>query len=104
MKKYYVYILRCADNSYYTGITNDTERRLWEHNNNEGKKAYTYTRRPVKLVYEEEFIEVKQAIAWEKQVKGWSRAKKEALINGKWDKLPALAACKNESNHMNRIE
>jgi putative endonuclease len=99
MKLYYVYILQCVDGSYYTGITNDVERRLNEHNEGLDKKAYTYRRRPVEVVYREVFNEVLQAIAWEKKLKGWSRVKKQAVIKGEWDVLPELAECKNWSSH-----
>jgi putative endonuclease len=91
MKQYFVYILLCSDNSYYTGITNNLERRLYEHENGIDPRSYTFKRRPVKLVFQEMFTEVTQAIAFEKQVKGWRRAKKEALINGNWDLLPELS-------------
>lgn len=87
MKRYYVYILKCSDGSYYTGITNDVERRFAEHQNGEVEGSYTHTRRPVELVYYDYFHNVNNAIAFEKQVKGWSRKKKEALINSDWDKL-----------------
>lgn len=94
-----MYILQCADDSYYTGITNDIDRRVNEHNEGLDNKAYTYRKRPVALVYSEMFTEVLQAIAWEKQIKGWSRAKKQAVINGEWSILPELAECKNWSSH-----
>ena len=100
MKQYFVYILRCADNSYYTGVTNDLDRRLFEHKEGLDKKAYTYKRRPVHLVFTIDFKSIDQAIAFEKQIKGWNREKKEALINDEWEKLPELAACKNETTHM----
>ncbi len=99
MKLYYVYILYCSDDSYYTGITNDVDRRVNEHNEGLDKKAYTYKRRPATVVYREVFNEALQAIAWEKKIKGWSRSKKQALINGEWDILPELAECKNWSSH-----
>lgn len=95
MKLYYVYILLCADSSYYTGITNDLDRRVNEHNAGINPRAFTFGRRPVEVVYREIFNNVLQAIAWEKQVKGWSRKKKEAIIAGEWDVLPELAACKS---------
>ncbi len=82
MKQYFVYILLCSDNSYYTSVTNDLERRLFEHENGLDLKSYTYKRRPVKLGFHENFNEVVQAIAFEKQVKGWKRSKKEAIIDG----------------------
>jgi len=66
MNPYFVYIVRCSDGSYYTGITNDCQRRIYEHNNSEDKKSYTYKRRPVELIYSSEFGDVNEAIAWEK--------------------------------------
>ena len=101
MKQYYVYILKCSDNSYYTGMTNDINRRLLEHQNGINTGCYTYKKRPVELVFYTEFNEVIQAIAFEKQVKGWSRKKKEAIINDKWEDLKKLAECQNESNSSN---
>jgi putative endonuclease len=91
MKQYLVYILLCSDGSYYTGITNNIERRMDEHNTGYNKTCYTYNRRPLKLVFHEMFPDVNQVIAFEKQVKGWRRAKKEAIINGEWQRLPGLA-------------
>ena len=88
---YTVYILLCRDGSYYTGITNDLERRLWEHETGCDPKAYTFRRRPLKLVFHEDFRDVNRAIDFEKQIKGWRREKKEALINGRWDLLPELS-------------
>lgn len=86
----WMYILRCADDSYYVGSTTNLERRLWEHN--EGISArYTARRRPVELAYSAEFPDVAQAYAAEKQVQGWSRAKREALIRGDFEALPGLA-------------
>ena len=90
-KFYYVYILECSDSSFYTGITNDIDRRLEEHNHGENENSYTHNRRPVKLKFVEEFLDVNQAIAWEKQIKGWSRAKKKALIAGDPDKIIELS-------------
>ncbi len=88
--KGYVYILRCSDGSYYTGSTNDLERRLWQHQNEEGAN-YTKRRLPVKLVYYEEYERIDEAFYREKQIQGWSRKKKEALIEGRFEDLPALA-------------
>jgi len=99
MKQYFVYILKCADNSYYTGITNNIERRLVEHKIGTQPDSYTFTRRPLELVFCIDFLDPNQAIAFEKQVKGWTRAKKEAIINDDWDKLKILAECKNETSH-----
>jgi len=91
MKQYFVYILLCNDKSYYTGITNDLERRLYEYENGTDPSSYTCKRLPVKLVFHERFTDVNQAIAFEKQVKGWKRSKKEAIINGAWHLLPGLS-------------
>ena len=97
MKTYYVYIVQCCDNSYYTGVTNDVERRILEHNFGEIKTAYTFRRRPVKLVWFEYYNDINQAIEKEKQIKGWSRNKKEALINDDFDLLVELSNLKNNS-------
>lgn len=85
-----MYILECADGSYYTGSTKDLERRLWEHQNMLGAN-YTKKRLPVKLVYYEEYLRIDEAFYREKQVQGWSRKKKEALIKGNPELLPKLA-------------
>ena len=86
----YTYILQCSDNSFYTGVTNDIERRVFEHQNGMNK-CYTSKRLPVKLVWCSEYIDFSSAIALEKQIKGWRRAKKIALINGNWDELIELS-------------
>ena len=91
MNQYCVYILLCNDNSYYTGITNNLERRIQEHENGTDPSSYTCKRLPVKLVFHELFPDVNQAIALEKQIKGWKRSKKEAIINGDWHLLPELS-------------
>lgn len=87
MKKYYVYILLCTDNTYYTGVTDDLETRFLYHQNGQNPNSYTYNKRPVEIVFYTEFNDINQAIAFEKQLKGWSRAKKEAIINGEWEKF-----------------
>jgi len=87
MKTYYVYILKCSDGSFYTGVTNNLELRLIQHEDGLIKKCYTYNKRPVKLVHFEEINEIYTAIAREKQIKGWSRRKKIALIKEDYDKL-----------------
>jgi putative endonuclease len=87
----HLYIVRCADGSFYTGTArNGLERRIDEHNNGMFH-GFTATRRPVMLVYSQWFARITDAIAAERQVKGWSRAKKEALIQGNFDKLSDLA-------------
>jgi putative endonuclease len=88
---YYTYIIKCSDGSYYTGVTNDLDRRIAEHNDKYDPNSYTFSRRPVVLVFGEAFSDIEQAIAFEKQIKGWSRKKKEAIIANEWHKLPALS-------------
>ena len=98
---YFVYIIKCSDNSYYTGVTNDLERRLHEHNHSNDHSAYTFDKRPTILMYYEPFYDINRAIAFEKQIKGWTRKKKEALINKNWDRIKELAICNNGSSHKN---
>lgn len=91
MKIYYVYVLECADKTYYTGITSDLETRIQFHQSRKYKDSYTASRLPIKLVYYCEFTEPDMAISTEKQIKKWSQAKKRALIEGAYGKLPNLA-------------
>ena len=91
MKKSYVYILKCSDKTYYTGVTSNLSKRLEEHQNGIHKNSYTFKRRPLELVFYAEFTDINVAIEKEKQIKKWSRAKKEALINGNFIALVNLA-------------
>ncbi len=86
----FVYILRCSDNSYYVGSTRNLEHRLWQHSTGAGC-SYTRKRQPVILVFAEEYDRIDEAYAREKQLQGWSRKKREALINDRMDKLPELS-------------
>ena len=86
----WMYILKCSDGSYYVGSTKDLEQRILQHQEGTGAQ-YTSRRLPVMLVYSEEFERVSEAHAREKQVQNWSRAKREALIQGKHNLLPELA-------------
>ncbi len=93
----YMYILECSDGSYYTGSTIDLEVRLVQHQ--EGKGAnHTKKRLPVKLVYVEEYQRIDTAFYREKQIQGWRREKKEALVEGRLGELNELAECKNDSH------
>ncbi len=98
MKSSWVYILKCSDG---TGCTTNLEQRIQEHNFKKYDN-YTSTRLPVKLVYSQQFTNINDAIAAERQIKGWSRRKKEALINGDFDLLHSLAECKNETTYKNK--
>jgi len=93
MKPFYVYILECRDGSYYTGHTDDIDKRISEHNM--GKiSGYTSKRRPVKVVFIQTFGSRYEALAAERQIKGWFRAKKKALICEDWDLLQYLSNLK----------
>ncbi|MCF7857858.1 MAG: GIY-YIG nuclease family protein [Candidatus Cloacimonetes bacterium] len=89
-KTYWVYILKCSDGSYYTGSTSDIESRISQHQIGDFP-GYTRQRRPIKLVFSDYFNDVYEAISAERQIKGWTRAKKEALINGDFLLLKKLA-------------
>ena len=91
MKLYFVYILKCSDNTHYTGITSNLDKRLIEHKSGKHQDSYTYKRRPIELVFYATFTAINLAIQSEKQIKKWSKAKKEALINGEFEKLQNLA-------------
>ncbi|MFH0988678.1 MAG: GIY-YIG nuclease family protein [bacterium] len=93
MKKAWVYILECSDGSYYTGCTTQPETRISAHELGI-YEGYTSRRRPVKLVWSDEFPDIYQAICAERQIKGWSRKKKEALIKGDFDLIHELAQSK----------
>jgi putative endonuclease len=92
--------LKCSDGSYYVGVTNDLDRRLWEHQTGFHPKSYTFKKRPVVLAFYEHFQNAESAIEFEKQVKGWRREKKEALINGEWEKLPGLSQSYSKSKSL----
>jgi len=91
MKTYYVYILECRDRTYYTGVTSNLTNRLEKHQSGRYKESYTHNRRPVELVFYATFTDVEMAITVEKQIKKWSKAKKNALINGEYEQLVNLA-------------
>jgi putative endonuclease len=94
--KAWLYILRCSDDSYYTGSTNNLELRLAQHAAGEGSQ-WTRSRLPIHLVFAQDFPSEHEAFLCERQIKGWSRAKKEALIRGDFDALIELS-----KNHVAR--
>ncbi len=96
----YMYILLCSDGSYYTGSTNDINRRLKQHQMGEGAN-YTKKRLPVELLYYEEYERIDAAFYREKQVQGWSRKKKQALMKGDIEGVKSEAECKNVSHWKN---
>lgn len=96
---YYVYIILCNDDSYYTGLTDDLMRRFEEHVNGAYETCYTFKRRPLILKYYETIPFLKEAVERERQIKGWSRAKKKAMIEGNFHKLQLLSQCNNLTHH-----
>ena len=84
--------VRCSDGSFYTGTTRvEVETRIGQHNAGMFPGSYTFSRRPVTLVFAEHFPRIVDAIAMERRVKGWSRRKKQAVIDGAWETLPELS-------------
>ena len=94
---FFVYILKCADGSFYTGHTDNIEKRLFEHQNHE-IKCYTSKRLPIELVYVDTFGTRDEALESERQIKGWSRKKKEALIQEDWQELVRLSAIRKNTD------
>jgi putative endonuclease len=93
---YFVYFVQCSDGLYYTGVTNNLERRVNEHNSGL-MGGFTSKRLPVRVVYNQSFQNAEDAIKSEKQLKGWSRKKKEALIRGDFKELVFLSKCRDPS-------
>ncbi|MGV3582158.1 MAG: GIY-YIG nuclease family protein [Methylophilus sp.] len=87
---FYVYVLKCSDDSYYTGHTDNLKSRLFQHQSG-SFKGYTTTRLPVQLVYQKDFVTREEALSVERQIKGWSRAKKEAMMREDWAMVSNLA-------------
>jgi len=98
LKTMFVYILQCSDDSCYTGITNDLTQRIAQHSSGLDRKAYTYPRRPIMLKWSLEVQGPNQAIILEKQIKGWGRKKKEALIENRLEILPFISKNLRERN------
>lgn len=100
-KKYYVYILKCADASYYIGVTNDINRRVVEHQEAHDPSSYTAQRLPIELVHIEICKYVEDAIERKTKLKKWSHAKKTALINGDFKSLRAASKKRNWNRENN---
>lgn len=98
MKIYFVYILKCKDDTLYVGMTNNLERRINEHKQGFNKTCFTFKKRPVELIFYQDFNEVDQAIYFEKKIKNWSRKKKLALVEGNYDMLQILSECRNATH------
>ena len=91
----YAYLVQCSDGSYYAGSTVNLDERIRQHNDPVLGAVYTRKRRPVVLVWAAEFSTIAEAFAFEKQIQGWGRRKREALIRGDFDALPALSRRKS---------
>lgn len=100
---YVVYILECSDGSYYTGSTDDIQKHLWQHEQGAESSSYTYSRRPVRLVWiSEETQHYYDALRWERQIKGWSRAKKQALIRGEFDAIHEIVKAERKKKEQTK--
>ena len=100
---YVVYILECADGTYYTGSAADLSQRVWQHETGASSSAYTFSRWPVKLVWaSDECRRYSDALRWERQIKGWNRAKKQALIRGDLEGIHEIV--KSEEEEENKIK
>ena len=103
MKSYVVYILECSDGSYHTGSTADLGKRLWEHEQGVMPSSYTYGRGPVKLVWtSEETPRYSEALRWKRQIKGWNRAKKQALIRGDFEGIHEIVKAERKKKEQNK--
>jgi len=91
---FWVYMLRCADRSFYVGHTDNLELRIAQHHAG-AMPCYTLTRRPLELVFSQEFVTREEALAAERQLKGWSRAKKKALVREDWVAINRLGRGKH---------
>jgi predicted GIY-YIG superfamily endonuclease len=93
---FHVYMLKCADGSYYTGMTNNLELRLAQHQAGTFADGYTASRRPVELVWSATFATHDEAFRRERQIKGWTRAKKEALVRGDWQAIQLIVKAEHD--------
>jgi len=100
MKEFCVYILKCSDESFYVGVTSKLDDRLNEHQMGKYPECYTASRLPVHLAFVRDYETANEAFRFEKQIKGWTRKKKEALINGDITKLKSLSICRNSTSHL----
>jgi len=100
---FFVYILHCSDGSYYTGHSDNLERRIHEHQAGAISSCYTFKRRPLQLVFSQDFPTREEALSAEQQIKGWSRKKKEAMMRGDWAEVPRLARSSSTNQDGNAV-
>ena len=99
---YAVYILKCSDDTYYTGLTKELEARIHQHKMGVYPESYTFPRRPVELVWSVVAESYREAFQWERKIKGWSRAKKEALISGDIEGIHEIVKKKRKRREKNK--
>ena len=99
---YAIYILKCSDGTYYTGMTRELDARVQEHQTGAHPDAYTFRRRPVQLVWSEVVESYQVAFQWEHQIKGWSKAKKEALIRGDIEGIHEIVKAERKRSEQNK--
>lgn len=99
---YAIYILKCSDSTYYTGLTKDLDYRIWEHQTGANPESYTFGRRPIKLVWSVVTESYQEAFQWERKIKGWSRAKKEALIRDDIDGIHEIVKSERKQREQNK--
>jgi putative endonuclease len=99
---YAVYILRCSDGTYYTGLTKDLEFRVQEHEIGAHPESYTFSRRPIKLEWSVVTKSYQEAFQWEHRIKGWSRAKKKALIQGDIEGIHKIIKSERKKKEQNK--
>ena len=99
---YAIYILRCSDGTYYTGLTKDLVGRVKEHEIGAHRESYTFGRRPVKLVWTIVTESYREAFQWECRIKGWSRVKKEALIRGDIEGIHEIVKSERKQKEQNK--
>ncbi len=99
---YAIYILQCSDGSYYTGLTKDLDARVQEHEIGAHADPYTFSRRPVKLVWSIVTESYREAFQWECRIKGWSRVKREALIRGDIEGIHEIVKSERKQKDQNK--
>jgi putative endonuclease len=99
---YAVYILKCSDGTYYTGLTKDLVGRIQDHQKGIRNTSYTYSRRPIELVWNVVTESYTEAFLWEQKIKGWNRAKKEALIRGDIDGIHKIVKAERKRREQNK--
>jgi len=99
---YAIHILKCSDSTYYTGLPKDLDYRVWEHQTGANPESYTFDHRPIKLVWSVVTESYQEAFQWERKIKGWSRAKKEALIRDDIEGIHEIVKSERKQREQNK--